>query len=178
MSRLRRTSRGSERFTSISSQAPSVDKRVPEKWAVSRKSFHHMDNYSNTSAPQRRGYRASNTSSKIEADRWGTLPERGTSGSLQVIAWIAVRLGPRVARLLLYPITVYFLITADAARRASYEFLKRAHGRSVRWHHVFRHLHCFATTILDRFYMLRGEFERFCVTIEGKDVLKRQMETG
>jgi predicted LPLAT superfamily acyltransferase len=138
-----------------------------------------MDNYSTTSVPQRRGYRVSDSSSKIsEADRWATLPERGTWASLQVIAWIAVRLGRTAARLLLYPITLYFVITADAARRASYEFLKRAHGRSVHWPHTFRHLRCFAATILDRLYLLRGEFQRFGVTIQGKDVLKRQMETG
>lgn len=138
-----------------------------------------MDNYSTTTAPQGRRYSGSDRASKIsEADRWAALPERGTSGSLQVIAWIAVRLGRAAARLLLYPITLYFVITADAARRASYEFLKRARGRSVHWWHVFRHFHCFAATILDRFYLLRGEFERFCVTIHGKDVLQRQMETG
>jgi len=31
---------------------------------------------------------------------------------------------------------------------------------------------------LDRLYLLRGEFERFRVTIHGKEVLQRQMETG
>ena len=63
---------------------------------------------------------------RSEADRWVSVPERGTPVSLGVIAWIAERVGRRLARLLLYPITVYFLITAHAARRASYEFLKRA----------------------------------------------------
>jgi predicted LPLAT superfamily acyltransferase len=138
-----------------------------------------MDNYPTTTAPREGAHTAADRTSKIsEADRWVSLPERGTPGSLQVIAWIAFRLGRAIARLLLYPITLYFVITADAARRASYEFLKRARGRSVpRWH-VFGHFHCFAATILDRFYLLRGEFKRFCVTIHGKDVLQRQMKTG
>jgi predicted LPLAT superfamily acyltransferase len=156
-----------------------MDKRVFEKCTLSGKSREHIDNDSTTRATRPSGYSSSEVNSKIsEADHWVGLPERGTSTSLQLIAWIAVHLGPGVARLLLYPITVYFLITGDAARRASYEFLKRARGRSVHWHHVFRHFHCFATTILDRLYLLRGEFDRFRVTIEGKDVLKRQMETG
>ena len=138
-----------------------------------------MDNYSTTTAPRERGYTVADSASKIpEADRWISLPERGTPGSLQVIAWIAVRLGRAIARLLLYPITLYFVVTADAARRASYEFLKRARGCSVSWWHVLRHFHCFAATILDRLYLLRGEFKRFSVTIHGKDVLQRQMETG
>ena len=115
---------------------------------------------------------------RSEEDRWAGLPERGTSGSLEAIAWIAVRFGRAVARLLLLPIALYFLITAHAARRASYEFLRRAHGHSVRLGHVFYHFCYFAATILDRLYLLRGEFGRFRVTIHGKEVLQRQMETS
>jgi predicted LPLAT superfamily acyltransferase len=113
-----------------------------------------------------------------EADRWTALPERGTPASLRVIAWIAVRIGRGAARLLLYPVTLYFLITARAARRISYQYLKRVRGSSARFWHVFRHFHCFAATILDRVYLLRGEFERFRVTVHGKELLQRQIETG
>jgi predicted LPLAT superfamily acyltransferase len=113
-----------------------------------------------------------------EADRWASLPERGTPASLRVIAWIAVRIGRRAARLLLYPITVYFVITAHNARRISYQYLKRVRGDSAHWWHVFRHFHSFAATILDRVYLLRGEFERFAVTVHGKEMLQRQIESG
>jgi predicted LPLAT superfamily acyltransferase len=113
-----------------------------------------------------------------EADRWTTLPERGTPALLRVIAWIAVHIGRSAARLLLYPVTLYFLITARAARRISYQYLKRVRGSSARFWHVFRHFHCFAATILDRVYLLRGEFERFRVTVHGKELLQRQIETG
>lgn len=113
-----------------------------------------------------------------EADRWTTLPERGTPASLRIIAWIAVHIGRRVARLLLYPIALYFVVTAHAACRTSYEYLKRVRGDSPRWLHVFRHFHCFAATILDRIYLLRGEFDRFRVTVHGKELLQRQIESG
>ena len=43
---------------------------------------------------------------------------------------------------------------------------------------MFRHFYYFAATILDRVYLLRGEFERFGVTIHGKEILQRHMETG
>ena len=115
---------------------------------------------------------------RSEADRWVNVPERGTPVSLGVIAWIAKRVGRPLARLLLYPITVYFLITAHTARRASYEFLKRARGHSVHWWQVFRHFYYFAATILDRVYLLRGEFDRFAVTIHGKEVLQRHSENS
>lgn len=117
-------------------------------------------------------------SPKREPDRWLSTPERGTPASLGVIAWVAERAGRRLARLLLYPITIYFLITARTARQASREFLKRARGCSVHSWNVLRHLYCFAATILDRVYLLRGEFDRFRVTIHGKEVLQRQTENG
>jgi predicted LPLAT superfamily acyltransferase len=112
-----------------------------------------------------------------EADRWATLPERGTPTSLRVIAWIAAHIGRWGARLLLYPITLYFVITARSARRTSYEYLKRLRGESARWWHVFRHFHCFAATILDRVYLLRGDFERFGITVHGKEIVHRQIES-
>jgi predicted LPLAT superfamily acyltransferase len=143
------------------------------------KSLDCMDNFSATSASQERGHRVSDRGSKTsDADRWVALQERGTPASLEVMAWIAARLGRAVTRLLLYPITLYFVITAHAARRASYEFLRRAHGRSVHWRQVFRHFYCFAMTILDRLYLLRGEFERFSVAIHGTEVLQRVNENG
>jgi predicted LPLAT superfamily acyltransferase len=113
-----------------------------------------------------------------EADRWTTLPERGTPASLRIIAWIAAHIGRGAARLLLYPITLYYVITARAARRMSREYLKRVHGGSTHWWHVFRHFYCFAATILDRVYLLHGTFERFGVTVHGKEILQRQVESG
>jgi predicted LPLAT superfamily acyltransferase len=116
--------------------------------------------------------KASNTGS------WTTLPERGSLTSLQLIGWVATQIGRWVARLLLYPITAYFVITAAASRQMSDEYLKRVHGDPAHWWHVFRHFHCFAATILDRLYLLRGEFQRFDVKIHGKEILYRQMELG
>ncbi|PYL73795.1 MAG: lipid A biosynthesis acyltransferase [Verrucomicrobia bacterium] len=119
------------------------------------------------------------TSAKaLHAHRWTALPERGTPSSLRLIAWIAVHIGRRAARLLLYPITLYFVISARAGRRVSYEYLKRVRGCPPHWWHVFRHFHCFAATILDRVYLLRGEFKHFDVTLHEKEILHRQIESG
>src|SRR5437879_3590142 len=112
------------------------------------------------------------------APRWAQLPERGTPAMLRLIDWIAVNIGRAAARLLLYPITLYFLIGAYAVRRTSYDYLRRARGRPVRWWHVFRHFHCFGATILDRVYLLRGEFQRFDVRLHEKEILHRQIESG
>lgn len=113
-----------------------------------------------------------------QAPRWAELPERGTPAMLRLINWIAVCIGRWAARLLLYPITLYFLISAHAARRVSCEYLNRVHGCRAHWWHVFRHFHCFAVTILDRAYLLRGEFQRFNVTLHHREILHRQVESG
>src|SRR5438105_12298438 len=114
----------------------------------------------------------------LQARRWAELPERGTPVMLRLIHGIAVGIGRWAARLLLYPITLYFLISAHAARRISREYLKRVHGHPGHWWHVFRHFHSFAATILDRVYLLRGEFQRFDVTLHQKEILHRQVESG
>src|ERR1700682_5626907 len=114
----------------------------------------------------------------LQARRWAELPERGTPVMLRLIHGIAVGIGRWAARLLLYPITLYFLISAHAARRISSEYLKRVHGHPGHWWHVFRHFHSFAATILDRVYLLRGEFQRFDVTLHHKEILHRQVESG
>ena len=114
----------------------------------------------------------------VQARRWAELPERGTPAMLRLINWIAVRIGRWAARLLLYPITLYFLISAHVARRVSREYLRRVRGRPAHWWHVFHHFHCFAATILDRLYLLKGEFQRFNVTLHHKEILHRQVESG
>jgi len=114
----------------------------------------------------------------LQTHRWTALPERGTPALLWLGAWIAVQMGRWTTRLLLYPVTLYFVITANAARRGSYEYLKRIQQHKPHWWHVFRHFHCFAVTILDRFYLLRGEFQRFEVTFHQREILDRQIESG
>ena len=113
-----------------------------------------------------------------ETVRWTGLPERGTLASLQLIGWIATHIGRAAARLLLCPVAIYYVTTAGAARRSSYEYLNQLLGRAAHWWNVFRHFHCFAATILDRVYLLRGELERFDVKIHGKEILDQQMASG
>ena len=114
----------------------------------------------------------------LEAQRWLDLPERGTPLPLRLTGWVALHVGRWVARLLLYPATLYFLITAHAARQASFEYLSQLRGGRAHWWHVFRHFHCFAATILDRVYLLRGEFNHFALTIHGREILHRQIDSG
>jgi predicted LPLAT superfamily acyltransferase len=92
--------------------------------------------------------------------------------------WVAVHIGRAWSRALLYPITFYFLITARTARQVSYDFLHRAFGHRAHWWNVFHHFHFFASTILDRIYLLRGEFAHFDVTLHSTEILHKHVESG
>lgn len=109
---------------------------------------------------------------------WLAQPERGSALLLRLMVWIALRLGRRVGRVLLYPICAYFLLFSPATRRASREFLGRVLGRSVRWRDLFRHYHTFAAVILDRVYLLAGREERFQIELHGVEVLERMLAQG
>jgi predicted LPLAT superfamily acyltransferase len=112
------------------------------------------------------------------SQQWAQLPERGNSLVLRLIVWITLHLGRPVGRALLYPITLYFLVTATAARRGSWLFLRRALGREPGWREVFRHIHCFAATILDRVYFLTGRLRPFKIEIFGDRWIVDQAASG
>lgn len=109
---------------------------------------------------------------------WASLPERGTEFALKLIYRIAVHIGRPAGRALLYPITLYFLVTATSARRASWQYLQQVLGHRVDYRHVFKHIHCFAATLLDRIYVLAGQFEHFDIQIHHGQLILDQVESG
>jgi len=112
------------------------------------------------------------------SQQWARLPERGNRLVLHLIVWITLHIGRPVARALLYPITLYFLLTAAEARRGSRRFLRRALGREPGWREVFRHIHCFAATLLDRVYFLTGRLQPFKIEIFGDQWVVNQAASG
>jgi predicted LPLAT superfamily acyltransferase len=113
-----------------------------------------------------------------ETAAWSDKAERGSAVLIELIAWLARIAGRPVCRALLYPITLYFVLTDRTARRASAEFLGAVHGRRARWGEVFSHVHAFAATLLDRVYMALGQFECFEVTIEGLPLVDHALAQG
>jgi len=59
---------------------------------------------------------------------WLELPERSNLFWLNTIKWIALRVGRWLSRLLLYPITAYFVIFSHRTRAASCNYLRRVLG--------------------------------------------------
>ncbi|PKM42536.1 MAG: lipid A biosynthesis acyltransferase [Gammaproteobacteria bacterium HGW-Gammaproteobacteria-1] len=109
---------------------------------------------------------------------WQGQSERGSPWALRLILWIALHIGRGAARVLLYPITFYFLLNGRTARNASRDYLTRIFGRAPTLAERIRHIHCFAATILDRVYFLSGQFDRFDVRLHGVEVIQARAGTG
>jgi len=95
---------------------------------------------------------------------------------LHTIRWIAMHLGRPTARMILYPITLYFLLFAPAARRASRDYLQRVRVQRVHWWHVARHIHHFSATILDRVFLLTGKYACLDIRTHNLERLQQQLD--
>jgi predicted LPLAT superfamily acyltransferase len=104
--------------------------------------------------------------------QWIERPEAGSAFAYRLIVAIARLCGRRAARLLLYPITLYFLIRRGPERRASRAYLERVTGQPVRLRQVARHIRWFASVILDRAFLLSERFKRFDIRVFGLDDLR------
>jgi predicted LPLAT superfamily acyltransferase len=113
-----------------------------------------------------------------QAAEWAARREQGSRWALQFMAWVAVTLGRPVARLLLHPICVYYVLFAPAARRHSRRYLKRVLGRDANWRDGYRHVHSFASTVLDRIYFVRGHLQHFDISTVGGPEVDASMADG
>jgi predicted LPLAT superfamily acyltransferase len=106
------------------------------------------------------------------AQKWMERPERGSVASIRLGVWIALRLGRRLARLFLYPVCLYFLLSSPAALRASRDYLGRILGRRPRWTDSFRHFLTFASCLLDRVFLLNDQDHWFDITVQGDELMR------
>jgi predicted LPLAT superfamily acyltransferase len=109
---------------------------------------------------------------------WSQRRERGGRTALQVMIWLSLRLGRRLARLISRPITVYFFLSSFRGRAASRTYLTRVFGRAPRWHEVFRHFLTFAEILLDRPFLLTGRLADYDIRIIGIEHLVPWAERG
>lgn len=109
---------------------------------------------------------------------WQESKERSTPFTLLAIRWIALHLGRSVARSLLYPISLYFLLFAAPQRRASQQYLARVLKRKVTWLDSAKHIHAFASTILDRVYLLTGQFNKLDISFPAERLPLKYSKNG
>lgn len=109
---------------------------------------------------------------------WKQRPEGGGRLAIGLIVAIARLCGRGATRLLLYPITAYFLLVRGPERAASRAYLARALDRPATLAEVARHLHTFASTILDRVFLLGGRMDLFEIDVRGVDTLMDALARG
>ena len=109
---------------------------------------------------------------------WVDRPERSTTLALRIIVWVALTLGRPTARLLLYPICLYFLIFSSASYVASKEYLRKVLTREPGLADAFRHCHAFAATLLDRVFLFNDQYARFDVHVHDEDILADMTARG
>ena len=104
------------------------------------------------------------------SQEWIQQSERSNPFTLKLIRWIALHIGRRFSRILLYPIVAYFLLTSNKVVRSSRSYLKRILGRPAKISEVARHIYTFASTVLDRVYFLTDQYERFDVRVHNAEI--------
>jgi len=107
---------------------------------------------------------------------WMKRKERGSLILLRLLVGLSLFFGRNFARLLLYPISLYFILAATQARHASRQYLQKVLARPVRWSDIFRHFFYFATISLDRIYFLNGQVQLFSITLENENLLHAAMQ--
>jgi predicted LPLAT superfamily acyltransferase len=110
--------------------------------------------------------------------QWAAERERGSVLLLRMMMFVALRLGRPPARGILYVIAAYFFTFAPAARRNARAYLRRALGRDPTARDRFRQVFAFASTILDRLYLIRERHALLAVTIEGEELMRAMVARG
>ena len=109
---------------------------------------------------------------------WSTTAERGNLLALRLMSAIALGCGRRVARLVLLPITFYFLFFSPKQRRNAKRYLARVLPSPSRWQDGFRLIHAFASTVLDRVYFLRDQRSLFDLRTTGAEPVDAVLAEG
>lgn len=109
---------------------------------------------------------------------WKERSEIGNDFWLRVIVWISTRGGRGLAQFFMWPTALYFFVRRGPERRASRLYLSRVFGRRASAWHVYRHIHCFSATILDRLFLFSERFRRFDIRAHGLPELDEALAAG
>jgi predicted LPLAT superfamily acyltransferase len=109
---------------------------------------------------------------------WLRYRERGSVFGYRLIARLALLLGRRVTRLMLYPICFYYLLFSRITPLASRKYLSKVLERTPTWREIFRHHFFFASALLDRVYLYTGRHELFDLHYYQRDALHKWVDNG
>lgn len=109
---------------------------------------------------------------------WQQQREGGNRFWLGVLVTASLRLGHGFMRRFLYLISLYYFLRRGAERRASRDYLTRLFGRTASFGQVFKHIHYFSTTMLDRIYLLAHGERDFDIEVNGLEQLQHYIAQG
>lgn len=109
---------------------------------------------------------------------WQNQREGGNRFWLGVLVAAALRFGHGFMRRLLYLISAYYFLRRGDERRASRAYLTRLFGRRASFRQVFKHIHYFAATMLDRIYLLAHGDRDFEIEVSGLEQLQHYAAQG
>ena len=109
---------------------------------------------------------------------WQDQREGGNRFWLGVLVAATLRFGHGFMRRFLYLISLYYFLRRRSERRASRAYLTRLFGRRASLLQVFKHIHYFATTMLDRIYLLAHGERDFEFEVTGLEQLQHYLGQG
>ncbi|GLQ93346.1 acyltransferase [Dyella acidisoli] len=109
---------------------------------------------------------------------WQNQREGGNRFWLGVLVAASLRFGYGFMHRFLYLISVYYFLRRGAERRASRDYLTRLFGRRASLWQVFKHIHYFAVTQLDRIYLLAHGERDFEIEVNGIEQLQQYLAQG
>ncbi|HET7930876.1 MAG TPA: acyltransferase [Rhodanobacteraceae bacterium] len=112
------------------------------------------------------------------SDHWIDRPEAGSWFAIWLIRFVAMHFGRGFTRLFLYPITLYFYLRRGPERRTTRDYFRRLNGKPGTPWQVMRVIHAYATTILDRVFLLARGTRGYQVTMLGADELHARLDRG
>ena len=101
-------------------------------------------------------------------------PEGGSAFGYRLISTFAKLCGRTAARLVLYPITAFYLVQRGPERRAARKYLQQVLGRKATLWDVAKQIHCFAAVTLDRVFLLSESFKRFDIRVIGLEEMRKE----
>ncbi len=109
------------------------------------------------------------------SSKWRQQTERSNAFWVSLLATLALLLGRRAIKWLLYPIVAYFFLTSQEAKLRSREALQRFTGKEVTAYAVFCHLYKFALVAVDRVFLLAGKADKLTIKLHGDDVFNEYL---
>jgi predicted LPLAT superfamily acyltransferase len=109
-----------------------------------------------------------------DAAEWTQARERGSLPVIRFMVGLSIAIGRTASRVVVRAVALYFLATSGSARRHTAAYLARLLGRPPSFAEQYALFFAFASTIHDRIYFLRGQFELFDIDVKGAELFDSQ----